>query len=328
MNKKNENLVAFAAEERIGPMPAEPVGGRMYVANESRLTESTYNQPATDYLVGWAGREDLEATLESIAPTVEVGRRFEYKKSKDTESILSETDDVRAVGADFKRVEYAGDTVNAKTLNKGLTIRLDRDNYPPGDNAVERTAARLLRRIYRNELRRATTALLALDSGTGKTWTTTQDPDMDVINAVDAAGDGSGLDPNVVVFGQGAWLKRQACLRVQDKAGHVVSAGLTRDQVANLYGVERVEVIRTRYKTKKGGANSKALADYVVVCSLQTDPGTEDPSNIKRFVTPTDMGSRYAVYVEEHPKFVDVTVELYSLIASPTSSGAKQLTIS
>jgi len=38
-----------------------------------------------------------------------------------------DADDVRSIGADFKRLEYRGTTLMDKTVNKGLTIRVDLD---------------------------------------------------------------------------------------------------------------------------------------------------------------------------------------------------------
>ena len=41
--------------------------------------------------------------------------------------IEADSEDVRNVGGDFKRLEVKGEIVQEKTLNKGLTIRIDND---------------------------------------------------------------------------------------------------------------------------------------------------------------------------------------------------------
>src|SRR5882762_2681064 len=85
------------------------VPGEVYLSNESRFAEGYYSEPLTTYLVGWKDPANIEATLDFLAPPVQApGRLFEFKQLIDAEEFLSETDDVRAIGADFKRVEYRG----------------------------------------------------------------------------------------------------------------------------------------------------------------------------------------------------------------------------
>jgi hypothetical protein len=50
----------------------------------------------------------------------------------------------------------------------------------------------------------------------------------------------------------------------------------------------------------------------------------DEPANIKRFVTPTD-GSSFRVYIEEHSKFSDITVEHYSNIVITSTAGIRKL---
>ena len=55
----------------------------------------------------------------------------------------------------------------------------------------------------------------------------------------------------------------------------------------------------------------------------------DDPSHVKRFVSNTDAGGRFAVYVQPYgAKFWDVTVEHYSNIIVTTTLGLRSLVIS
>ena len=72
-------------------------------------------------------KENLEEMLEFIAPSIPVGRRFEFKSTNNAQAFYSDSDDIRSIGAEFKRVRYDGSSINEKTLNKGLTIRIDHD---------------------------------------------------------------------------------------------------------------------------------------------------------------------------------------------------------
>ena len=228
------------------------IPGQLYLANESRFNETYYSEPLTTYIVGWKDPNDIKGTLDFIAPEVTVGRRFEYKSHKNAEEFLSETDDIRGIGSDFKRVEYRGEDVTQKTINKGLTIRLDLDQYPNIDQAQQIAVERLTRRLYRNDLRRAVVAAVAAaGNGTGVTWNTTagKDPDQDVLTALIAATDDSGIRPNRLLYGEVAWNKRGLSHRAQNTAGGFASAMLAPDQLAGILGVERIRISRERYQS-------------------------------------------------------------------------------
>jgi hypothetical protein len=157
--------------------------GQIGLANESRFASRYYQEPLTSYITGWRDPNNIEATLDFIAPPIQTGRNVEYKKAVNAEEFLSETDDVRAIGANFKRVEFTGTTAIVKTLNKGLTLRVDLDEVAEFPGWQEQAVRRLKQRLQRNELRRIITALAAAATNTAKTWDTTagKDPDQDVL---------------------------------------------------------------------------------------------------------------------------------------------------
>jgi hypothetical protein len=93
--------------------------GQICLANEARFTSSYASEPLTNYATGWTDTNNIEKTLDFLFPPVQAPRRFEFKKADNTEAFLSETDDLRSIGADFKHVEYKGTTALNKTINKG-----------------------------------------------------------------------------------------------------------------------------------------------------------------------------------------------------------------
>jgi hypothetical protein len=157
----NGHVNSFHPSERLPYDDGNLKPGNIYLANEARFTSSFFSEPLTNYTLGWKDNNNIEATLDFLMPPIQVPRRFEYKAATNAEAFLSEVDDVRAIGADFKRVEYKGTSVNDKTLNKGLTIRVDQDQVQAMPNWREVYTTRLLQRILRNELRRAVTAVTA-----------------------------------------------------------------------------------------------------------------------------------------------------------------------
>lgn len=319
------NIAQLAADPSFAPLGIDQGTGRnapglICAVNEARFTSANYSEPLTAYTVGWKDPEDLQALIDRLFPSIEVARRFEFKKADNAEAFLSEADDIRAIGSPFKRVEYKGSTVNEKTINKGLTVRIDHDDVV-GDGWREQTVARLLQRLLRNDLRRGLALVDAGATNTARIFSATTNPDGFIRADLKAAADVSGIRPNVVVLGEAAADLRldayEAAANTSSYAGR--AAAMTSADLARKLMVDLVEIVKARYQSS---ASAKAVLVLSVVYSYFAAQGLskDDPSNVKRFVTPTDAG-KSKVYVEEHSKFTDISVEHYSNIVV-TSSGA------
>lgn len=299
--------------------------GVICLANESRFAATNLSAPLTTFAVNWRDPSNLQPLLDFIAPPVFVQRRFEFRRATNAEAFLSETDDVRAIGASFKRVDYTGDSVTAKNFNKGLTIRIDHDEEPDG-NWQERYVQLLLNRLLRNELRRAIGAIDAVSVNTAKTWDINANPDADVRDQLAAAASITGIAPNRVIYGEDAWFKRADSYDRQSNAGAIRSSGLTVEELAPRLFVEGVRVVRARYQDT-ATAKAKVMGNTVYAYFAEQSGIKDEPSNLKRFVTPTEQGA-YRVYVDTHAKYTDLTVEHYSNIVITSDIGIRKLTIS
>lgn len=332
LTRATAHLAAMCALQGDTPLLVDNGGvfapGQIALANASRFVESNFDEPLTTYAVGFSDAADLDGDLDFFAPMVQTNRRFTYKTQTNAEEFYSETDDVRAIGAAFKVVPYTGGEVEARTYNKGLTVIVDRDEMTAGWE--QRTVAKLLRRLKRNDLRRAVSLLSAAATNTAKTWDVTagKDPDQDVMTELVTGGDASGIVPNRVGYGLTAWQKRQLAHRAQNTAGGFASAGLTPEALAGILGVDGVRVSKARYATS-AAAKAQVVANKVIAFNALTGADLEDSSNIKRFVSPVFGGGLVGVYVHElGPKLVAVTVEHNSNIAITATLGIRQLTIS
>lgn len=308
----------------------EPAPGEVALANESRFNSSFFSEALTAYATGWREPNKIEELLDFICPPVQVGRRFEFKKAENLEAFLSETDDVRAIGSEFKRVEYKASTAMDRTLNRGLTVRLDLDLVGEMPNWREVYTARLLQRLLRNELRRGITLMSTAAANTAKTWDTTagKDPDQDILTDLLAAVDDSGVRPNRILFGDIAWNKRLLSHRAQTSAGGYASAGLTTDELAGFLGVEAVRVSRERWQSS-ASAKSKIMPDAVIAFFGMEAPSIDDPTHFKRFWSATEGGGKYRVYEQlVNSKMIDLSVEHYSVIVPTATVGLRKLTIS
>ena len=309
--------------------------GQILFANDARFLETYFSEPLTNYAVGWRDPNNIEASLQFIAPAVPVGRRFEWKKANNAEEFLSEVvDDQRAIGSDFKRVEYTAFDVTDKTLNKGLTYIADLDNVS-GPNWQNDKVGKLLRRIFRNEFRRGITAISAAATNTNLTWDTTagKNPDQDLKTDLITATTATGIRPNRILYGDTAWNKRSLSYEGQSGtyAAFAGIAAMTPDQLAARLMVDKVVISRERYQSS-ASAKSEIVSNLIFGFFAEDGVDTEDPSNVKRFVSNFSAeqgGGLVRVYAQQiSSKLVALTVEHYSKIIVTFSSGIRQWTIS
>ncbi|MDR2420342.1 MAG: hypothetical protein LBD40_03505 [Puniceicoccales bacterium] len=303
--------------------------GTVCAANESRFSASHYSEPLTAFTEGWKDPEHLADLLDFIAPLIPVARRFEFKVADHEEAFLSESDDIRAIGSSFKRIEFIGSSVSSKTFNKGLTIRVDHDDVA-GDSWRERYVQLLLQRLYRNELRRA---MAALDSSAASliatyVWsptTGTPNPDADIRSELEAAANATGIRPNRIVIGEGAWDIRSDAYDHQNNAGAQRSASLNLTELTQKLFIDEARIIRARYQGN--AAKDALLGNTIYAFYSQNEILKDEPANIKRFVTPVDGNNPFRVYLEEHSKFSDITVEHYSNIMITSTTGIRRLNV-
>ncbi len=314
------------------PYEANLPHDRVSEFNADMWTESFYSQPLTDYAVGFSDDADLEGDLAFFAPEVPVTERFSYHVWDNAEEFLSETDDARAPGADFPEVQYTGTKVDGSVANRGLQITIDYDQVRGMPNWEERYTQKLLKRIKRNELRRAFALLSAAATNTAKTWDTTagKDPDQDVLSELVTGADISGIRPNRVGYGDTSWSKRILSHRAQNSGGGDASSGMTPDQVRGFLSVDGLRVSQARY-TSGASAKTQIVGNKVLMFAAEDGVDTDDFSNIKRFITngsAEEGGGKYQVYSARiSAKRHVIAVGFYSLLKITSTLGIRQFTV-
>jgi len=292
-------------------------------ATENQFNQNNYSEALTQFAQNWKDSENIESLLNFIAPKVPVSRRFEYKKSDTDQIFCSETDDLRTSGSNFKHIEFSGSMVQAKTLNKGLTVRVDADDIV-GEDWEERYVHLLMKRLFRNELRRAVSALKTNANIVEKTWTQDSQPDVDIREVLLQNGQEHGFYPNRLLFGELAWYLRQDCYALQNNAGARISSEMSRENLSEKLLVEDIKLLKKQHLGIQGNeiAGNEIFAFYAQNGLLK-----DEPSNIKRFITPSEEGYLFRVYVENHTKFTDITVEHYSNIVVTSKTNITQLNV-
>lgn len=289
--------------------------GVVCAANESRFTSGHYSEPLTALTIGWKDQEKVDEILQNLFPEVPVSRRFEFKKANNAQAYLSEVDDIRAIGMPFKRVEYTGTSVNEKTVNKGLTVRIDHDQCDDVQVEIAVTIERLQARLARNDLRRGIALLETNDATAGVVFSAATNPDGLIRAALTASTDVTGVRPNVLVYGEAAWDLRLDAYEAPARVQPTTRAEKTPEELARYFMVDRVEIVKARYQSS-ATAKGPIVPATVYAYSAYPGAGKDDPSAVKRFTSKTRNGLRYGVYVVEHEKYTDVSVEMYSNIVA------------
>lgn len=310
------------------------------LANDSYFADAFYSEPLTIYAVDYVDPK-IDGALESILPAVNApGELFEYEIFENPLEFQVDTDDSRALNAEFKQIEYYGSKTQGKVLNRGLAMIVDLDRVKTEVGWAEKRTGKILRRLKRSELLRGVTTLVAaagtavkLNAGrtaltAGNTaWDTNADPDLDLRQALEIYADTLGFKPNTVYFDANAWQQRLLALRGNANAAKWTSANMTLAELAAWLGVEKVVIGEQRYQVTK--TTKARMAPSAVICyESQDEPSIEDPSVVKRFTLPTASGGPFRVYQQQlSSKRVLLSVEHYSNVLQTATIGAFRLNI-
>lgn len=297
------------------------------LANAASFGNTFFSEPLTTFAVGWRDPANIEAELEYLFPSIQVGRRFEFSKASEKDDFMTESDDVREPGAEFKTMKTSGTKVQSKTLNKGLVTYVDADEVDDVELALQQRTGFLLRRLQRNELRRGVTAYLAAATNDNKGWDSKSDPDADMLGMLNTAGDLMGFNPNRIYCGAAAWTKRIVALRSQPTAGAFGTSMLTPEQVAAFLNIDRFFVSRARFQNA-AAAKAAVFGSYVLAFYAEDGLSTEDASHGKRFWSPVQGGGKYRVYRQiVSEKLTKVAVEHYSNVVVTSTIGLRKFTV-
>jgi len=327
--KRNLITPAFSLDAPVGMDrgPNANAPGVICAANEARFTSTHYSEPLTGYTVGWRDPENLDELNARLFPEISHGRMGEFKAATNADEWLSDTDDERAIGASFKRVERKGTTVLFKTQNRGLTVRVDHDEVDALDgNWQEMYVGWLLRRLARSRLKRGIALIDAAATNANRTWTGAN-PDGLLRTTLKATADATGMRANVVVFGEAAWDLRLDVYEPANTPYAARAASMSPAELATKLMVDRVEVVKARYQSA-ASAKTNVIGSVVYHYYAEMGQMKDDPSNVKRFVTSARGGVRNGVYVQEHEKFTDISVEAYDVILIASSLGVRKDTVS
>jgi hypothetical protein len=293
--------------------PGQNPHGLICAANASRFEAGNFNEPLTQLSIGWKDRDGLDALLQRLSPSLVVPKRFSFRKAENAEAFLSETDDLRPIGSPFKQVKYSGTEVEARTYNRGLTVRIDHDEVDDLEAEVTLTIDRLRSRLVRNSLRRLFVLLDSADvAGGNKEFDVDTNPDGFIRAMAVAIADVCGLYPNVFAIGEGAWHKRLDAYEGATRDNGANHAGWTAAQLAAYLMADVVEIVKARYQSSATAkANISGATNRIYAYLAEQGASKDDPSSIKRFVSAGRNGVGFGVYRKDADKWTDLSMEHY-----------------
>lgn len=310
--------------------------GDIVAVNAASAFASSLAQDISGYLAGLPSTDESNL-LDLIAPPVMTADFFQLPKADDL-AYLTEADDsdIRAVGANFKRIQFSGTTVTDGTVQKGLTQRVDHRTIPMINGSrvsgwENNVAAGLKNRLIRAEKVRALSVIDAAANNTAVNWTTnphTANPDGDIRKAAERGRIATGLPSTNLMIGSTAQQTRQDAYEAGARTNNGNHGDYTPQQIAN-YAQCRTGFIETGIKqSKKGATKVVTLGNVVYTYNAEKSPMVQDPSNIKRCWSPTLNGGMWMVFVQESAAWTDITVFHQSKVIIPISVGIEKLTIS
>ena len=320
---------ALATERPYNP-GVDPDHGQITTANASLFVQAHFSEPLTIYATGWKPSENVDELCEFLAPTIPgTGERYEHITYPNAEAFLSDVnadDDLRAIGSDFKTVDYTSDKTSRSVPNRGLRIVLDWDRIKDQPNWQQHYTDMLLRRIQLNAWRRKVAMAVAAATDAPLVWDAAgaADPDYAIANQVQISADASGIRPTSALWGEAASLLRYQCVGATNAAKAVAGRLLTEVE-ASRKALLDAKLDSTRYQA--GTGKSRVMGSKVLLFT-SAPTSTEDPSNFKTAKANTSQGGLRAVYVRQlSVKLWEIVVEVYETEFVASTLGVRTLSI-
>lgn len=302
--------------------------GLITTANSSLFVQAHFSEPMTTYALGWSDPAGYDAVSEFLAPSLmPSGELYEHIEYPNAEAFLSDgaDDDLRAIGSDFKTVDYTQTKTRRQIPNRGLRIVLDWDRIKNQPNWQQHYTGMLMARLARNAFRRKYALGVASATDAPLTWDSTTDPDYDVASQCKLSGDASGISPNCALWGQQAKLLRFAAYGATNQAKGLSGRLLSPEEACAKIGL-RGMVDESRYQS--GTSKTSIVGAKVLLFSSYGTSG-EDSSNFKTARGVTQQGGRFAVYVRQlSVKMWEIVVECYETEFCAATLGVRTLSIS
>ena len=273
-----------------------------------KLGTSTFSETLKNYAFGVA--QDVKTTLaDFIAPRVPVGMGSGQFKKFNEKNDFQVYNTARAVGGPATRMEFSADDEYFNCAANALEATIDdqeREKAGDAQTALEEAKVRTL--VINAALAREKKVFDLIKSGVSvaSTWTSSGDNDpIDLIDAeIEAIANATGLLPNRMVIGLGAWRKIKNHAEVLKRQSGTSNKGVSLEVFAGmlLNPMIDIRVGVMAYDTAKMGkaANKQnVVGSEIFIFHGNDNPTQYDPGFAKTFSIGANSVEDVRMYREE-----------------------------
>ena len=273
-----------------------------------KLGTSTFSETLKNYAFGIA--QDVKTTLaDFIAPRVPVGMGSGQFKKFNEKNAFQVYDTARAVGGPATRMEFSADDEYFNCSANALEATIDdQEREKAGDNQTALEEAKVRTLVINAALAREKKVFGLVKSGVSvaSTWTSSGNDDpIDLIDAeIEAIANATGLLPNRMVIGLGAWRKIKNHAEVLKRQNGTSNKGVSLEELAGmlLNPTIDIRVGVMAYDTAKMGkaaAKQNVVGSEIFIFHGNDNPTQYDPGFAKTFSIGANSVEDVRMYREE-----------------------------
>lgn len=302
-----------------------------------KIGSSTYVETLKNYAFGVA--QDAKTTLaDFIAPRVPVGVASGKFKKFDDKNAFQLYDTARALGGTATRMEFVATDGNFNCSPNALEVAIDdqeRDQAGSADSALEEAKTRTL--VINAALAREKRVfdLVKAKVGAAATWDSSGDTDpIDVIDAqIEAIANATGMLPNRMVVGLGAWRAIKNHAEVLKRQAGVSNKGVTLDVLAGMLLNPAIDIrvgvmSYDASKTGKAASKSNVVGSEIFLFHGNDNPTQYDPGFAKTFSIGANSVEAVRMYREERCHSDILAVDWSEDVQVVSTACAKRISVS
>lgn len=271
---------------------------------------ASFNAQLTNYAAG-ISQDTASRLARFICPIVVTGGAFGQYKKFDDKNAFQAYETARAIGGARKRIEFAATDPYYNCKPNGLEVPVDDQERllagPTAARLVEAKIKTLVTTCNVSNEKKIFDMVKAAKAATGSigVWSSSSnDPIAEIDGEIEAISTETGIMPNKMVIGLGAWRVLKNHAKTLARQPGMASQGVTLDQLAGmlLNPAIKIEVGILSRDTVKFGAAKNAVnivGGEVFIFYGGDQPDQYDPSFAKCFATSGDMVESVRQYRED-----------------------------
>lgn len=263
---------------------------------KNRASASQVVQTLTNYARG-VSQDRASALAEFLSPTVPVGAATGLFKSYSDKNAFQVLNTARAIGGGAQRLEFSATDPTYNCAPQALEIPIDdHERELAGDADAELEQGKVDTLVtsavlsFEDKVFTKLKAAVAATGGVGVWSDANNDPVDDVDAQIEAITTATGMMPNRIVFGLGAWRIFRKHAKVLARQPGAALVGLTADQAPGLFLNPNVQIrigVLSKDTTKFGATKNAVniVGGEVFVFYGSPSPTQYDASFMKTFRT-------------------------------------------